>query len=166
MNDILYNSNALAIFPNIRGFGYAFFIDDLSPKYYGMIGIRPTDNLKCIRRISEMVKMYEPKIILLPSPDLGRKKRHKRIDELIFEIIEYAKDNGIQIRTYSREQIRMNFEQFDAFTKLEIAEKICIWMPDLLKYKPAKKKSYMPEDYYQGMFDAISLFITHMEVTR
>lgn len=40
------------------------------------------------------------------------------------------------------------FEQFDARSKIEIAEKICLWIPSLEKYKPRHRKSYMPEDYY------------------
>jgi hypothetical protein len=153
--------NMLALFPNVKGFGYAYFLDEHEPKYYGMSVIKPAEKAKCLKRIIAMIETYQPSILLLPTPDGKYNRKRKRIQEILEEIREYAGKQDIPVKTYSREQIRLVFEQFDANSKLEIAEKICIWIPELEKYKPAHRKSYMPEDYYQGMFDAISLIVTH-----
>lgn len=153
--------NMLAVYPNVKGFGYAYFQNEHEPKYYGMSVSKIAENNNYLKRIIAMIQTYEPAIILLPTPDGKYNRKRKRIQELLQEITLYAKKNGIEVKTYSREQIRFVFEQFDANSKLEIAEKICVWMPELEKFKPVHRKTYMPEDYYQGMFDAISLASTH-----
>lgn len=142
-------------------FGYAYFEDEHEPKYFGMSVARKPENANYLKRIIAMIETYQPKILLLPTPDGKCNRKRKRIRELLEDIALYAKKNDIAIISYSREQIRFVFEQFEAYSKLEIAEKLCLWMPDLEKYKPVHRKWYMPEDYYQGMFDAISLAITH-----
>lgn len=153
--------NMLAIYPNVKGFGYAYFREEYEPKYYGMSVSKVAENGNYLKRIIAMIETYQPAIILLPTPDGKYNRKRKRIQELLSNIMLYAKKSNIPVKTYSREQIRFVFEQFDANSKLEIAEKICVWMPELEKYKPMHRKTYMPEDYYQGMFDAISLASTH-----
>lgn len=156
--------NILALYPNVKGIGYAFYQEEHEPKYYGLSVVKPMDNAKCMKRITAMIQIYEPSLILLPTPDGKHNRKRKRIQELLDEIILFAKKQGIPVKSYSREQIRLVFEQFDAKSKQEIAEKICIWHPQLEACRPTKRKLYMPEDYHQGMFDSISLAITHFYV--
>lgn len=166
MIDTKYNAieKTLAIFPNGKGFGYALFVEPYEPKQYGVATIKPTENYRCMRRIDALVETYQPTVILLPTPDGKRNRKRKRVQELLHDISQYAESRNIKILCYSREQIRLVFEQFEARSKLEIAEKICLWMEELERYQPLHRKRYMPEDYYQCMFDAISLFITHMHL--
>lgn len=154
----------LTIFPHGKGFGYAYFTGQLEPDHFGIATVKPPDNAKYLRRIDAMVLTYQPELILLPTPDGKRNRKRKRIQALLNQIVTYAKQNNITVKTYSREQIRLIFEEFEASSKLEIADKICLWMPTLEKYQPLHRKKYMPEDYYQSMFDAISLFITHNSI--
>lgn len=156
--------NILALYPNVKGVGYGFYQDEHEPKYYGISVVKPMDNEKCLKRIIAMIQTYEPSLILLPTPDGKHNRKRKRIQELLQEIIISAKKLNIPVKSFSREQIRLVFEQFDARSKQEIADKICIWHPDLEKYKPVHRKLYMPEDYHQGMFDAISLVATYLYV--
>jgi hypothetical protein len=161
-----HTENILAVFPQGKGFGYAYFTEQYEPDHFGIATVKPPDNAKCLKRVEAMVLTYQPKLILLPTPDGKRNRKKKRVQELLQQITQYAKKNDIQVRTYSREQIRLIFEEFEAHSKLEIAEKICFWMPKLEKYQPPHRKKYMPEDYYQSLFDAISLFITHSYITQ
>lgn len=156
----------LALFPQGKGFGFAYFTEQYEPDHFGIATIKPPDNTRCLKRIDAMIETYKPNLILLPTPDGKRNRKRKRIQELLQQINHYAKRQDITIKTYSREQIRLIFEQFDAYSKLEIAEKICLWMPRLEKYQPPRRKRYMPEDYYQSMFDAISLYITHSYINQ
>lgn len=162
---IEYKEQILALFPNTFGCGYAFFKNEFEPKHSGVVRIQPPNNARCIKRIDAMVETYEPNIILLPTPDGKQNRKKKRIQELLADIALYAKKRDIEVKTYSREQIKMVFEQFEARSKFDISEKICLWMPELEKYKPVKRRGEMPEDYYQGMFDSISLFLTHQYIT-
>ncbi len=163
--DDMYIESVLAIYPNVRGFGYAVFLEENNPKDYGIAIIKPRTKEKYLDRIKIMVKVQNPSIILLPTPTGKYNRKRERIQSLIEDIEQYAKAHNIHVKKYSREQIRTVFEQFDAYSKVQIAEKICMWMPDLEDKRPALRKLYMTEDYHQGMFDAISLVITHNFLT-
>jgi len=161
MNTFEPLTNVLCIFPTVRGFGYAFFKDEYEPEFHGVVFSKSSESQTCVNRIALMIETYQPTLILLPTPHKKQALKHKRKQILIADIEALASSYDIRVLTYAREQIRLVFEQFDARSKIEIAEKICMWMPSLEKFKPRHRKSYMPEDYYQGMFDAISLNITH-----
>jgi hypothetical protein len=51
-------------------------------------------------------------------------------------------------------------------TKYEIARTIVKWLPQFKHQMPRFRKPWMAEDYNMGMFDALSLAITHFYVTH
>ena len=61
----------------------------------------------------------------------------------------------------SREHIQNVFEQFGKTTKYGIAVAIVEWFPKLKPQLPRPWKLGHSEQHHQGMFDAISLGITH-----
>lgn len=164
-NDDMYVESIVAIYPNVRGFGYAVFLEENNPKDYGVAIVKPRSNEKYLDRIEAIVRVNNPSVLLLPTPTGKYNRKRERVQSLIEDIEKYAKAHNILVKKYSREQIRTVFEQFDAYSKFQIAEKICMWMPDLEDKRPVYKKLYDSEDYNQGMFDAISLVITHNFLT-
>ncbi len=151
----------LALYPNVKGFGYAYFQEEMKLKHYGMSVSHVHDNGNYLKRMEKMIHDFSPKIILIPTVNGKYNRKRSRVQELIGGIAELGKNYGIPVVSYSREHIRLVFEKFGAKSKLEIAEKICTWFPELRKYCPVKRRNYMPESYYQGIFDAISLAIVH-----
>ncbi|HEY5591321.1 MAG TPA: hypothetical protein VIK55_09915 [Paludibacter sp.] len=154
MND----ERMIAIYPNTLGFGYVVLNDKGEILDYGMVTIRPVRNNKCLDRIHEMVLYYQPKILILEDYENSNKSERVRI--LLKDICEYGEDS-IKIFKYSREQIRNTFDVFGARNKYEISKKISEAYPQLKSKLPEKRKAWEPENYYQGIFDAMSLVLTH-----
>ena len=162
MNDLTYLDHPiLAIYPNVRGFGYAVFPEQDVLKDAGVAVIRLRDEQTYMERIDQMVQVHQPSILLLPTANGKFNRKRERIQALLIKIREYAKKNDLIIKSYSREEIRCVFEVFDAYSKVQIAGKICTWFPELLNKCPGKRITYMPEHIHQGLFDAISLMVAH-----
>lgn len=164
-NEIYIDHPVLCIYPNVRGFGYAIFPEQDVLKDYGVAVIRLRDENAYLDRIDQMVKVYNPSVLLIPTPDGKYNRKRERIRALLEKIKSYAKKNDLIIKSYSREQIRGVFEVFDVYSKVQIAQKICSWFPELLNRCPEKREMYKTENFHQGLFDAISLVITHNFIT-
>lgn len=151
----------LALHPNPLGFGYAFLENPQEPWDCGMVRIRPVSNRDCMKRIKGFIDYYEPVLVIIGTPEDNYSFKGIRVKSLINEIAEFTKGKGIEVKQYSREDIRVVFEQFGAKSKYEIAKKIIEWLPQFANKLPEVKKPWMAEDYKMGMFDALSLAITH-----
>ena len=108
-----------------------------------------------------MIGFYKPTNIIVPDYKGKYSKKGDRVKNLIHTIVDYSTDQEVQCYHYSREQIRDVFQQFGAVSKYEIATKIIDWFSELESRMPKYRKPWMAEDYNMGMFDAISLILTH-----
>ena len=159
MND----ERIISIYPNTFGFGYAILSDKGEILDNGMISIRPVNNDKCFKRIQEIISYFLPEILIIENPENSNKS--KRVKALLAKIANYGKGN-LKIYKYSKEQIRNTFEVFNAKNKFEISRKISEVYPELKNKLPEKRKVWEPENYYQGIFDALSLVHTHYYLTN
>jgi hypothetical protein len=155
------NNLVLAIYPNFRGFGYAFLESATEPKDCGIVTIRPISNQTCLTRIKQFVDYYQPTLIILQDFDGKHSWKSKRVKRLVDSIIAFCHTNTISVKRYSREQIRFVFSEFKAKSKYEIAKKIVEWLPQFKNKMPEVRKPWMCEDYNMGVFDAMALALTH-----
>jgi len=151
----------LALYPNTRGLGYACVESPKDIIDYGIVTVRPICNGRILKRAKKFIEYYEPTLILIQDYESKYSRHGKRVSGLIDTIVAYAKEKRVPIKQYSREQIRNVLEQFGAKTKYEIATKIIKWLPELKHRTPKVRKLWMSEDYNMGIFDALSLAITH-----
>lgn len=151
----------LAIYPNPLGFGYAFMENARTPWDCGVVKVKPASNKENIRRIISFIEYYEPELVVLQDYEGKYEWKGRRVKKLIQEIKSLATKLEIKVQQYTREQIRTVFEQLGAKTKYEIAEVISQELKQFKKKMPDLRKPWMPEDYHMGMFDALSLAITH-----
>lgn len=150
----------LAIYPNTKGFGFACLESPQNLLDSGVFNVRPLRNDRLLKRIKFFIDFHEPEIILLreTSSSYDTKGRHKRFSD---ELELFAAERDITVHYYNREQIRQVFEVFGATTKIEIARKLCSWFSELVPRMPKPRKSYKEEDYNFGVFNAVSLAVTH-----
>lgn len=155
----------LAVYPNTRGFGYAFFETATEPQDCGMVSIMPICNGKSLNRIKKFISHYEPTLVVLQDVTAVTTRRAQRVKSLVDSIIQYCKEVNLPTVEYSKEQIKFVFEQFNANTKHDIAKLITGWLPQFKNKLPKLRKPWMCEDYHMGMFDAIALALTHFYLT-
>ena len=151
----------LAFFPNSRGFGYAFMQNAITLKDYQIVTSNPISNKKLLKKIYGYIEYYAPDIVVLENTNGRQSRKGKRNEILIKSISKYAKAKNIKTVFYSREEIKFVFSQFEAKTKYEISKTISNSIPELKKLIKPKKKLWEAEPYSQGIFDAVSLGITH-----
>ena len=155
----------LSFFPNQLGFGFSFLSNAYTVKDSQIVTARPMSNKSLMSRIREYVDIYEPEVVVLEDYNGKQSRKSKRIIKLIDEITEYAKTKNIPVASYSREQIKFVFSQFNARSKWEIAKAITESIPKLASKLKPKRKPHQAERYSMGIFDAVSLAITHYYFT-
>lgn len=151
----------LAIFPNARGLGFAFMQNAMTVKDYQMVTIRPISNATLMKQLIGHIEYYEPDVVVLEDFDGKGSRKSKRVTKLIIKIKKFADSKSITIAMYAREDIKMVFGGFGAKTKYEISRVISENIEELGKLMRPKRKIWEPEPYYQGVFDAVSLGVTH-----
>lgn len=147
----------ISVYINTIGFGYAI-LKDGEILDYGMVTVRPANNNKGFCKINEIAGYFQPNTLILE--DFENSNKSDRVKKLIKKLYGYWKDK-IKIHRYSRQQVKDTFQVFGARNKFEIARKIVEIYPQLRTKLPDKRKPWEPENYYQGIFDAISLVLTH-----
>jgi len=152
------NKTIIAIYPNTLGFGYVIINHKGEIQDFGIVPIRPVNNRKCMERINEMISYHNPQILILEHHSHSRKSaRIKNLNKLLYE--KWKGD--ISVYRYTREQVRETFEIFGAKNKYEINQKIVEVYPQFKTKLPDKRKPWEPENYYQGLFDALALLLSY-----
>jgi len=155
------NKTILALFPNRWGIGYAIFNTPKDLVDYGIGYVQPVNNKRSITRVKKYIDYFKPDIILIRNIPYSSVKKCRRAKKLITAISAIVKSEGLGLFEYSREEIKEVFKQFGASSKFEISKKIIEWFPSLESREIPKRKKWMTEDNNMGVFDAISLGITH-----
>jgi len=151
----------LAIYPNSYGFGFALMQGSLTVIDKGIVRITPMTNAESLVRLKELIKKYEPERVILEDFKGNSSFKCARVKQLIQSVIAFMKINKISYSEYSREQIRIVFDIWNAKTRYEIAEVIVRNIPKLRMLFFEKPKYPRTETYHFGLFDAVSLGICH-----
>ena len=164
-NDIYKTGLMMVIYPNALGFAYAIMKDALSVEVTQIVHEKkkPIENERLIEKLRRKIAFYEPDKIVIPN--YKGWDRSKRVDAFIKLVIEFASKRGIPFFTYTRDSIRFTFNQFNAHTKHEIAQVIARNIPYMKTKLYTRRRCYDPEPYHAGMFDAVSLGVTHFYMT-
>ncbi len=160
------NVTILALFPTAYGVGYALFHTPKKLVDCGLGHIRPVNSQKSLERVRQYLSFYEPDIVLVRGFEKKIAKSYKRTQKLIQAISEIAEQKGLKMHTYTRTQIKEVFTQFGKNSKYEISQKIIEWYPHTKEYEYSKRKRWMAENHFAGVFDAISLGIVHYYLTQ
>ncbi len=163
MNDTHFeDSLILAIFPSVRGFGFALFHGAWIPIDWGFRHVDGDKNERSLAKVRRLIEDYAPDIVLLENHAGDGSRRSPRIKSLIDDIAALAQRKGVQVAQYSRDQIRECFAEFDATNKYEIAQAISRSLPEFPPQLPPERKIWLPEDPRMSIFDAVSLVFTHV----
>lgn len=160
-------NTVIAVYPNAIGFGYAIVQNEvLKPVDCGVVSISPTSNVACVERIGTLMEQHGITLVVVQNLTGKHSFKSNRVAELIEGIQLLAVTRGVRVFRYSREQIKFVFEQFKAKSKHQIATAIVEAMPQYKFRLPPKRKSWKPEHYNMGMFDALSLILTHFWINE
>ena len=155
-------SVVLSLYPNSRGLGYVCIEEPQSLLDFGIVTGKPISNRRIMERVRKFLDYYKPTIVLVRDAQ----PYNRRICRLLEDIAGHAEQLGLSVYRYSRQQIKETFEVYGASTKYEVSRKLADWFPVLNSRAPKVRKAWMDEDYNMGIFDAVSLALTHQHLMK
>jgi Holliday junction resolvasome RuvABC endonuclease subunit len=153
------NQRVLAIDPTSRGFGFAV-LESSELIDYGIREAKGNKNSVSLKKIADLIELYQPQIIVLENPTAKGSRRCLRVQELIREIKVLGSAKKVMTRCISRLQVKKAFALLGAATKYQIAVEITKLFPELEVRLPRIRKPWMSEDERMSIFDATALALT------
>lgn len=155
-------SLVLSIYPFSRGFAFVLFESPASPFDWGVKEIREKHkNTKTIDEIKKITDRYRPEVLIIEDTTGKGSRRNSRIRKLYRMVVHFAEAEDLDLRRYSKSQVKICFGSVGASTKYEIAKAIATQIPGFAHRVPPMRKAWMSEDPRQSLFDAAALGLTH-----
>lgn len=160
------NKRILALDPAYQGLGYAL-IEDHAVRLidWGIKKCRPNKNRIYLQKAEELFTRHKPDVLVVENVE-GNTRRCRRVRKLIQEITKLAAKKKIEVRTFSREQVKKAFANTHATNKEEIAQVIAGFFPELAPRLPRHREIWMSEDYTMSIFDAMALGMTYFHSAK
>lgn len=149
----------LVLYPNTFGVGFVICESPKEILDYGIKKVQPISHHKYLKKVKWLLDYCKPDVVLLL--DYKARKLSNRQKRIIDAIVQLSHAKNLNLKTYSRSQIKQTFLSFNAKTKYEIAMVILNWYPELKDKAPHKRLPWMAEHYQMGVFDAFALMLTH-----
>jgi hypothetical protein len=149
----------LAVYLTSRGFGYVVYKGLQRVVDWGIKDPRQDKDRAVMIGVKGLVDDYSPEILLLR--ECRRLKGSRNVKSRDRRILSLARREGIEVRRYSRRDIRATFASVEARNKYAIARVIVAQVPDLELWLPRPRRPWESEDPRINIFDAASLVYTH-----
>lgn len=164
MSDLRYvtegQEKILALFFSHSSFGYALMNSPIEVMDKGVIQVVPNNPL-ILRQVKRLLKRTKPHRIVIEDHTGNQSNKSERVSQLLNSIKRFAKERGIPLSAYSREQIREVFSNWNAKTKHDMVRVIS---KNIYAYQNMyfDKPKYPKKDHYRyPLFDSASLGVTH-----
>ena len=154
----------LAVFPSTQGFGFVVFEGSRALVEWGVRHVKGKNkNVVAAAEVSALISEFKPDIFVTEDYAGDESHRRPRIRSLIRMMCRRAKARPIEVRQFSRGEIRVCFAPFGARTKHEIGQRIVVWFPELKPLLPKKRRAWMSENPRMAIYDAIALAMCHFD---
>jgi Holliday junction resolvasome RuvABC endonuclease subunit len=157
----------LAITPSTRGFGYAVLEGHKLLVDWGVRSIEGDKNSGSIKKVEEMIDLYNPQVIVLENTATKESRRSPRIKALTKRLVAVAESRTIKVALFSKRQVRRIFFGDAVGTKHALAEIIAERFPEELGFRlPPKRRDWMSEDSRMDVFGAVALTLAYFDSCR
>jgi RNase H-fold protein (predicted Holliday junction resolvase) len=156
----------LAVDLSTRGFGYAVFEAPQMLVDWGTKDIRQDKERITLQKIGELLRRYEPSVLVVEDCARGAATRTARTARLTEQMLAVARTQGVSGCAVPRAVVYRNFSQVDARTKYEIALALTRKFPALVLRLPPKRKPWQSEDSRMSIFDAAAFGLTYLDRRR
>lgn len=155
----------LALHPAQRGIGYVLLENDVLIDWgVRRISLRNAAASRAVfARLMERLRPHRV-VIERRHGNAGRKGAAIRSQQA--ELASAAREHRLKLRQYSLRQMNAVFARWNANTKEQRANLLVERFPVLADYRPPRRKPWMSEHRNMGIFDALSLAMTHIELEK
>ncbi|MEG3148180.1 hypothetical protein U1839_26320 [Sphingomonas sp. RT2P30] len=155
------NGLVLGFHPSNQGFGWIAFSGPFSIHHWGVSDMGREKNEGCLRKLERLLERLNPHTIVLEAYEGTKPARSERIVRLCRAVVAMAKDRGIEVAIYARNEIVTCFISIGAKTRYEIASAIARSFEILRDRLPAPRKQWETVHRRMTLFDAAALVLTH-----
>ena len=156
----------LAVDSSTRGFGYVVFEAPEMLVDWGTKDIRQDKERITLQKIGELLRRYEPSVLVVEDCAHVTARRTARIARLTEQMLAVARTQGVSGCAVPRAAVYRHFAESNSRTKYEIAVALAKRFPALLLRLPPKRKPWQSEDPRTSIFDAAAFGITYLERRR
>ena len=151
-------SRILAVALSTKGFGYTL-LEGGKLIDWGVKSVAGDKNSRCLLKVNDIVKRYDPSVVVLESCASKRPPRSQRIRNLTEQIVEQIKGHRVQVQLFLRDDVRrIFFGEKEKGSKHALAAILAQEFPEELAHRlPSKRRPWMSEHYSMGIFDALGL---------
>src|SRR5664279_4183801 len=96
----------LAIAPSSRGFGYAVLEGHKLLADLGVKSVGGNKNSGSIKKVEEMIALYNPQVMVLEDTAAKESRRAPRIKALTKRLVALAEGHSIRVALFSQKQVR------------------------------------------------------------
>ena len=119
------------------------------------------------RQIMTMIERYQPQVLAMEKTFVIKNRNSALLNVLADEIKVLARGEGLKINEYTPTTVKKLICGTGKATKKEVARKIASYYPELKRYlDPGKGLNRCKEGYWQNMFNAVALCLTHWAKNR
>lgn len=155
----------LAIDPTSRGFGMAVLeIDETRLLDWKVVQCRDYLRAACFVKIEEEIAYFQPTAILVEdSCPIPRSRCHK-LRRFIRKVRAVAKSHQIPLEIVSSARVRTVFTAEGARNQEDRAKVVAKCFPDVAPHLPPHRETWMTENYWMSVFDALALIYAYLKV--
>jgi len=162
MTSLQSSDLVLAMQPFARGLAFVLFEGPLSPIDWAIKEAPGSRRYELILATTKsLIDRYQPDVLVVRAHRVYQKAYPRPPRRFEQAIVSYAAGQAIECKRYTREEIRLCFQDTGANTRYEIAQAIAAHVPALSHRLPPVKKLWQSEDRRMALFDAASLALTH-----
>lgn len=148
----------LAIYPSIRGFGFAIIEPEGTLVHWGSKSTRQDKNGRALIQVGRLIARYQPNGLALECLATLDRRRSTRIRNLISELNGLALNLKIGVKHISRREIIEKLVEDGSGNKYSVAVAVADRFPEELGHSlPPRRRAWMREDHRMPVFEAVAL---------
>ncbi len=151
----------MAFHPTARGFGWVCFEAPKAPLDWGLAYVRGDKNTKCLQQVRVLFERFRPTTLVLERFDRRTGRRASRVVHLCQAVEALAGEFGIEVRTFSRHNIRKAFGLQSASTRQDVAERLAQHIRAFSHRLPRERRPWDSLDRRMALFSAAALALTY-----
>jgi hypothetical protein len=154
-------SVVLALAPVYRGVGFIVFDRARAPLDWGVKETRRDKQTMCRERVSALLSLYRPGVVILEQTGGPFCRRRRRIRDLISDLAALAEDHGSSVARYERAAIAACLRLERGASKDAIAAAVAEALPVLSHRLPRSRRVWESEKHSMALFEATGLALAH-----
>ena len=147
--------------PISQGFAWIAFSSPFAIHDWGLVEARGDKNERCLSRLEALLTRLLPHTLALEAYEGAGIKLSPRIGRLYRAVVALARDRGLDVVTFGKNDVRACFVDVGARTRHEIAAAIARSFAMLRALLPAKRKAWEGPHRRMALFDAAAVVLTH-----